>query len=181
MMESISQSPMRFFSLIIAGLSSIDRLFLTGPVRFMRNLSQFDDMLFDIIIHPISNLYIPDLTELWKESYRVLKSGGVLLASFYNPVLFVFDRDDELTKQGLLRPKYTLPYADVSHLTEQEYQKKISSGEAIVFGHTLSEQVGKQIDAGFSITGFYEDDHPSPRFLIEKYIKTMMATKAVKP
>ena len=158
-----------------------DELQLTTVQGDMRNLSQFDDMLFDIIIHPISNLYIPDLTELWKESYRVLKSGGVLLASFYNPVLFIFDRDDELTKQGLLRPKYILPYSDQSHLTEEEYQKKTSSGEAIVFGHTLSEQVGKQIDAGFSITGFYEDDHPSPRFLIEKYMKTMMATKAVKP
>ena len=84
-------------------------------------------------------MYIPDLTNLWKESYRVLKVGGLLLASFYNPVLFIFDQDDRLTKQGLLRPKYSLPYSGESSLAEKDYQEKISLGEAVVFGHTLTE------------------------------------------
>jgi hypothetical protein len=30
------------------------------------------------------------------------------------------------------------------------------------------------------ISGFYEDEHPTPRFLIEKYLPTMIATRAVK-
>lgn len=158
-----------------------DGLKLTTVQGDMRDLLQLDSNVFEYIIHPISNLYIPDLTDLWKESYRVLISGGSLLASFYNPVLFIFDRDDELTKQKLLRPKYNLPYSDQSNLTKEEYQQKLSSDEAIVFGHTLTEQISKQIDAGFIITGFYEDDHPSPRFLIEKYMQGMIATKATKP
>ena len=146
----------------------------------MSDLSQLSSDAFEYVIHPISNLYIPDLTDLWQECYRVLAKSGVLLASFYNPVLFIFDKDEELSKQGLLRPKYSLPYSDQASLAEEAYQKKLTSGEAIVFGHTLTEQVSKQIEAGLVISGFYEDDHPLPRFLIEQYLQTMIATKATK-
>ena len=45
---------------------------------------------------------------------------------------------------------------------------------------TLSSQINGQMEAGFLLSGFYEDDHPSPRFLIEKYIKTMIATRAIR-
>jgi hypothetical protein len=48
------------------------------------------------------------------------------------------------------------------------------------FGHTLSSQISGQMEAGFLLAGFYEDDHPTPRFLIEKYMQTMIATRAVK-
>jgi hypothetical protein len=27
---------------------------------------------------------------------------------------------------------------------------------------------------------FFEDEHPKPRFLIERYMKTMIATKSIK-
>jgi len=152
-----------------------DNLSLTTIQCDMRDLSQISNACFDYIIHPISNLYIPDLTDLWKECYRVLKIKGLLLASFYNPALFIFDRDDELTGKGLLRPKFKLPYSAL-----KDNKNINNSEEAITFGHTLSEQISKQIDAGFAITGFYEDDHPSPRFLIESFMQTMIATKAVK-
>ncbi|MCL9780030.1 class I SAM-dependent methyltransferase [Vibrio sp. S4M6] len=146
----------------------------------MRDLFIFADQTFDYIISPISNLYISELKGLWQECYRVLKVNGVLLTSFYNPVLFVFDKDTSLAEQGILRPKYRLPYSDISSLGTEELQQKISKQEAIVFGHTLTEQIGLQTDAGFLIAGFYEDDHPSPRFLIEQFMSTMIATKAVK-
>lgn len=157
-----------------------DNLELITVQGDMRDLSVLTSDHFDYIIHPISNLYIPDLTDLWRESYRVLAKGGSLLASFYNPILFVFDRDASLAEQGLLRPKYTIPFSDPNSLSVQDYQKKLDSGEAIVFGHSLQEQIAKQIDAGFAITGFYEDEHPSPRFLIEQFMPTMLATKASK-
>jgi len=157
-----------------------DNLTIVTEQGDMRDLSIFAAETFDYIISPISNLYIPELTALWNECYRVLKTKGVLLTSFYNPILFVFERDQLLEKQGLVKPKYTLPYSDQTSLKSHEYEKKLSSGEAIVFGHTLTEQIGKQINAGFSIAGFYEDEHPTPRYIIENYLPTMIATKAIK-
>jgi len=157
-----------------------DGLTLTTMQGEMTYLSQIADCTFDYIINPISNLYIPDIKPVWRECYRVLRNNGVLLASFYNPILFVFDRDSTLEKHNLLKPKYVIPYSDLDTLSEEQYQKKIKAGEAIVFGHSLTEQISGQLEAGFKLTGFYEDEHPTPRFLIEQYTPTMIATKAEK-
>ncbi|MFT3765374.1 MAG: hypothetical protein QM820_07660 [Minicystis sp.] len=40
---------------------------------------------------------------------------------------------------------------------------------------------GGQIAAGFVIAGFYEDDQPNPRFLIDRYMPTFIATRALEP
>ncbi|KAB0481944.1 class I SAM-dependent methyltransferase [Vibrio sp. IB15] len=157
-----------------------DELNITTIQGDMRNLSIFEEQTFDFIISPISNLYIPDLKDLWNECYRVLKTKGILLTSFYNPVLFIFERNKKLEEQGLIKPKYAIPYSDKTSLTQNEYEEKLSTGQAIVFGHTLTEQIGEQINSGFVIAGFYEDEHPTPRFIIENYLPTMIATKAIK-
>jgi 2-polyprenyl-3-methyl-5-hydroxy-6-metoxy-1,4-benzoquinol methylase len=157
-----------------------DNLTLTTIQGDMADLSELSDATFDYIINPISNLYTPDTRPVWHECYRVLRDNGVLLASFYNPILFMLDKDAGLESQGLLKPKYTIPYSDIESLSPEQYQEKIKKGEAIMFGHSLTEQVNGQLEAGFKLTGFYEDDHPSPRFLIEQYMQTMIATKAVK-
>jgi len=146
----------------------------------MTDLSEISDNAFDYIINPISNLYIPDINPVWCECYRILRNNGVLLASFYNPILFVFDRDADLENRGLIKPKYTIPYSDIDSLSKERYQEKIKKGEAIVFGHSLTDQINGQLEAGFRLAGLYEDEHPSPRFLIEQYMPTMIATKAVK-
>lgn len=146
----------------------------------MSNLFGITDGSFDYIIHPISNLYVPDLTPVWRECYRVLRSQGVLLASFYNPILFVFEKNKELEEKGLLKPKFKLPYSDISHLESSILDQKTSSKDALIFGHTLTSQISGQLEAGFLLSGFYEDEHPSPRFLIEEYMQTMIATKAIK-
>jgi hypothetical protein len=104
----------------------------------------------------------------------------VLLASFYNPVLFVFAKDAALEQSGLLRPQHRLPYSDIRDLEPEVLSKRLQNQEALVFGHTLSSQISGQMEAGFLLAGFYEDDHPTPRFLIEKYLQTMIATRAVK-
>lgn len=157
-----------------------DNLTLITMQGDMGDLSEIPDNAFDYIINPISNLYIPNVNPVWKECYRVLRENGVLLTSFYNPILFVFDKDLGLEKQGLIKPKYTIPYSDTDALTQEQTQEKIKKGEAIVFGHSLTDQINGQLDAGFKMTGFYEDEHPNPRFLIERYMKTMIATRAEK-
>jgi SAM-dependent methyltransferase len=147
----------------------------------MRDLSMFADASFDIVFHPISNLYVPDIRPVWRECFRVLRSGGSLLSSFYNPVVFVGDRDPDFAAQGLIRPRYTLPYSDAAHLTPAALADKRERGEPFVFGHSLTEQIGGQLEAGFVLAGFHEDAQPRPRFLIDRYLPTFLATLARKP
>ena len=133
----------------------------------MTDLSVFADNRFDYIIHPISNIYFPDVLPVWHECYRVLKVQRRLLSSFYNPILFVFKRDESLAKQGLLKPKYTIPYSDLQSLSPQTYQDKIANGQVVCFGHSLTDLINGQCQAGFVIDSVLGDNHPSPCFLIK--------------
>src|SRR5215218_1019238 len=55
----------------------------------MRDLSAFADESFDLIFHPVSNLFVPELAPMWRECFRVLRPGGSLLAGFLNPDVYL--------------------------------------------------------------------------------------------
>ena len=141
------------------------------------DLSRFADGTFDLIFHPVSNCFMPDLEPVWCEAFRVLRRGGVMLAGFHNSFFFIFDRaaDEE---EGVLKVKYALPYSDLESLTEEERLRY--EDEPLSFGHTLEQQIGGQIAAGFVINGFYEDYWSDAATALNKYAPTFIATKAVK-
>src|SRR5215207_6015772 len=55
----------------------------------MADLSRFGDESFDLVFHPVSNLFAADVRPVWREAFRVLRRGGLLLAGFLNPALFI--------------------------------------------------------------------------------------------
>lgn len=141
----------------------------------MTDLSMFESESFDVIVHPVSNVFIPHVQPVWNEAFRVLAKGGVLMSGFMNPVFYMFD--EELEKQGVLQVKYPLPYSDLDYLSEEELESK---NGAVEFGHSLEEQIQGQIAAGFVITGFYEDTFGGER-LLDRFCPSFIATRAVKP
>jgi SAM-dependent methyltransferase len=56
----------------------------------MADLSAFEDGSFDLVFHPISNLFAPAVRPVWRECFRVLNSNGAMLAGFMNPAAFIF-------------------------------------------------------------------------------------------
>jgi SAM-dependent methyltransferase len=142
----------------------------------MRDLSQFADASFDLIVHPCSNMYVPEVQPVWAEAFRVLRPGGALLAGFMNPALYTFDQ--QLAESGVLQVKYALPYSDLTSLMDEERQQYIAEGDALEFGHTLEAQIGGQLAAGFLLVGFYEDRRPGAP--PARYMPTHMATRAIK-
>ncbi len=143
------------------------------------DLSRFDDSSFDLIFHPCSNCFMAELQQIWNECFRVLRRGGVLLSGFNHPFAYVFDRYAEEEK-GVLEVKHKIPYSDLESLNEAELNKIIEAGEPLEFSHTLDEQIGGQLAAGFLIGGFYEDWWTDEARVLNKYIPTFVATKAVK-
>ena len=107
-------------------LAQKHQLALTTQQGDMADLSVFSDESFDIVFHPISNLYVPDVNPVWQECYRVLRENG------------------------------------------------------LVFGHSLTDLIGGQLRAGFLLQDFVEDFAPQARFLIDSYIPTFLASKAIK-
>ncbi|MCC8379331.1 class I SAM-dependent methyltransferase [Xenorhabdus sp. PB30.3] len=146
----------------------------------MRDLSIFADETFDFIFHPISNLYIPDVNPVWQECHRVLKRKGKLLASFFNPVVFVGERNQEHMQQGIIKPLYKMPFSEMDILTPEQITDKNQKQEAFVFGHSLTDLIGGQLRVGFRLIDFYEDWQPYPRFVIDQYLPTFMATRSIK-
>ncbi|MEZ4832406.1 MAG: methyltransferase domain-containing protein [Caldilineaceae bacterium] len=141
----------------------------------MRDLSVFPNNTFDLIFHPVSNLFIPDVRPVWQEAYRVLKPNGVLLAGFSNPIHYLFDQ--RAADEGVLTVRHTLPYSDLSSIDADERSVYIDADEALEFGHTLTDQIGGQLDAGFALTGFYEDGWPGTA--LDDYTDTFIATRSV--
>ncbi len=118
---------------------------------------------------------------MWEETFRVLRRGGVLLAGFSNPVTYLFDYD-LADRTGILQVKYALPYSDLTSLTAEEKQLYIETGTPLEFSHTLEEQIGGQLDAGFLLAGFFEDAYPEDENdLLTNYTPTFIATRAIKP
>jgi len=143
----------------------------------MRDLSAFPDESFDFIFHPVSNLFVPDIRPVWKEAYRVLRPGGTLLAGFMNPVFYIFDL--QKSDAGILEVKYPVPYSDAKSLSPAELAEYQKTGSPLEFSHTLTEQLGGQMEAGFHLIGLYEDFHADAP--LSKYHPTYLATRALKP
>src|SRR6516225_3392237 len=68
-----------------------DGLALRTVLGDMRDLGAFADASFDLVVNPVSNLFCPDLTPVWRECFRVLRPAGLLLTGFLNPDLYLFD------------------------------------------------------------------------------------------
>ncbi len=158
-----------------------DSLAITTVEGDMADLSAFPEQSFDLIVHPVSNVFVPDVRPVWAEAFRVLRHGGVLLAGFDNPAIHLFDYD-LADRTGILQVKYALPYSDLISLTEEERQRRMDDGFPLEFSHTLEDQIGGQLDVGFVITGFYEDSYGEEEGdIVANYMHTFIATRAIKP
>ena len=96
---------------------------------------------------------------MWREAFRVLRPGGVLLAGFTNPVVYLFDDEADGARASWWSGT-AIPYSDLTSLTDEERRRYTDKDEPLCFGHTLADQIGGQLDAGFVLTGFYEDGGP---------------------
>lgn len=108
----------------------------------------------------------------------MLRRGGILIAGFINPVNYLFDMD-ELYNHNNLVVKYPIPYSDLKHLSKERLGQYMKDQEPLEFGHSLEDQIGGQIEAGFSITGFFEDNNGG-KDPLDAYIPTFIATRASK-
>lgn len=141
----------------------------------MKDLSMFENDSFDLIIHPWSNAFINTVLPVWKEAYRILRCGGVLISGFANPIEYIFDLKS--LNEGDFVVRHKIPYSDLTSISEEELNKLIDQGEGICFGHSLTDQIEGQIKAGFLIGGFYEDIGGTA---LDEYINSSIATKALK-
>lgn len=131
----------------------------------------FAEETFDLIFHPVSNCYVEEVKPIFRECYRILKKGGILLCGLDNGINFLFDETETEVKNKL-------PYNPLRN--PEQYEESIKNDWGIQFSHTLEEQIGGQLEAGFILTNLYEDTNGEGR-LHEYNIPSFWATRAIKP
>ena len=126
----------------------------------------FEDNSFDLIFHPVSNCYVREVKPIWKECFRVLKTGGLLLSGLDNGVNYIVDGDET-------RIVNRLPFDPLTNGDQKKQLERDDSG--MQFSHTLEEQINGQLEAGFTLLSLYEDTNGEGR-LHELNIPSYIAT-----
>ncbi|MDD4079783.1 MAG: methyltransferase domain-containing protein [Eubacteriales bacterium] len=137
----------------------------------MTRLLPFDDGQFDLIFHPVSNCYVEEVEPIFRECFRVLKPGGILLCGLDTGINFIVDEREECLVFGL-------PF---NPLHNAEHKKSLEASDGgVQFSHTLEEQIGGQLKAGFIMTHLLEDTNSEGRLRLMN-IPSFILTRAVKP
>lgn len=131
----------------------------------------FADDSFDLIFHPVSNCYVEEVKPIWRECFRVLKPGGRLLAGMDHYVNYLVDDDETAIVNAL-------PFNPLRNAEQMKQLRDADCG--VQFSHTIEEQIGGQLEAGFRLLALYEDTNGEGR-LHELNVPTMLATLAEKP
>jgi len=138
----------------------------------MKDLSVFADNSFDLIFNPCSIVFVDTVLPVWSECFRVLKPGGVLMTGLINPIIFQLDGEN-------LKLVYKQPFSDLHSLPKEKLEALKKKNEPLVFGHSLTDQIGGQLDAGFTITAMFEDTWDVENRMND-FLPSFIATRAVK-
>ena len=130
----------------------------------------FEDETFDLVFHPVSNCYVEDVYHVFNEAYRVLKKGGLLLAGLNNEINYIVDQDEK-------EIVFKMPFNPLKDEKARAYMEQEDGG--MQFSHNMTEQIGGQLKAGFTLLDLYEDTNGFGR-LHDLNIKSYIVTKAVK-
>ena len=130
----------------------------------------FADGSFDLIFHPVANCYVKDVKSIWRECRRVLKPGGLLLSGVDLNINYIVDEDEREIVN-------TLPFDPLKNEAKRRQLEAADAG--MQFSHSLEEQIGGQLEAGFRLLGLYEDTNGTGR-LHEMHIPTFLAMRSVR-
>ena len=130
----------------------------------------FEDESFDLVFHPVSNCYVEDVYHVFNEAYRVLKKGGLFLAGLNNEINYIVDQDEK-------EIVFKMPFNPLKDEKARAYMEQEDAG--MQFSHNMTEQIGGQLKAGFTLLDLYEDTNGFGR-LHDLNINSYIVTKAVK-
>ena len=130
----------------------------------------FEDEEFDYIFHPVSNNYVEEVRPIWKECFRVLKHGGYLISGTDHYVNYIVDNDETMIVNAL-------PFNPLKNPEQMKFLQDEDAG--VQFSHSLEEQIGGQLEAGFRLLNIYEDTNGEGR-LHELGIPSFIAMRSLK-
>lgn len=142
----------------VAAERRIDYAIVQGS---MDDLSMFTTGRFDLVIHPVSTCYLPEVGQVFGEVARVTRPGGLYVSQHKSPV----------SLQASLEPgpggRYELRHPVAGGQTGQplppEPPSRLREHGTQEFVHSLTALLGGICTAGFVIEDVCEPDHTDPK------------------
>ncbi|MEL7498623.1 MAG: class I SAM-dependent methyltransferase [Planctomycetota bacterium] len=120
----------------------------------MDNLSMFNEASFDIVIHPVSTCYVPDISQVYREVARVTIANGIYISQHKQPNSLQTSLDPIQGKYQLEEPYYKkdpLPLSPKPNLIREE--------GTLEYIHRWEQLIGSLCRAGFTIEDLTEPRH----------------------
>ncbi len=111
---------------------------------------------FDIVIHPVSTCYVPDVVKVFREVARIMRAGGIYISQHKSPVSLQCDVVGSQRGYELTEPYYRsgpLPPVVGSRHREEG---------TLEYLHRFEELLGGMCRAGFVIEDLIEPLHAKP-------------------
>ena len=125
----------------------------------MESLPMLQDGEFDIVIHPVSTCYIPNVAPVFSEVGRVTRPGGIYISQHKQPVSLQASLDPNETGRYEIENTYyrtdPIPCTDSKSRNAQRLREK----GAIEFVHRWEQLIGGICRSGFMIEDLSEPMH----------------------
>ncbi len=123
----------------------------------MDDLAALATASFDLVIHPVSTCYLPDVRRVYAQVARVMRSGGVYVSQHKQPASMQASTQPTSRGYELLEPYYRSgPLPPVAASLHRE-------AGTLEFLHRWEELLGGLCQAGFVIEDVSEPQHADPK------------------
>jgi len=137
-------------------VAAAQRLNVRTVEASMDDLSMLAADAFDVVIHPVSTCYLPDIAPVYREVARVTRPGGIYISQHKQPTSLQAEVRPSPRGYEITEPYYRsgpLPPVDGSPHREAGTQE---------FLHRWEQLIGLMCRAGFVIEDLVEPLHGSP-------------------
>lgn len=129
----------------------------------MDDLSMLRDAEFDIIVHPVSTCYVPDVRPVFSEAARVLRAGGLYISQHKTPTSLQCGVDPIAGGGYGLHHRYYRDTPVPAPESSASSLKRLREPGAVEFLHRWEQIVGGICRAGFVIEDLVEPVHAKPQ------------------
>ncbi len=123
----------------------------------MDDLSMFADAAFDIVHHPVSTCYVPDLKLVYSEVARVIRDHGIYISQHKQPISLQISHRNE-RQQFVIGVEY---YHEGPLPKQQDATYRETGAQEYL--HRLEDIVGNLCTTGFVIEDLREPKRADPK------------------
>lgn len=134
----------------------------------MDDLSMLRGELFDLVIHPVSTCYLPNVTMVFQQVASVLKQGGLYISQHKSPASLQTSTQRVGGYYAMLHPYYRLAPVP-SPKTSTPASRRLREPGATEFLHRWEELVGGMCRSGFVIEDLIEPMHAESNGAIDTF------------